>query len=106
MSDLKPLVVRLNDTTDKYQRLLAGAPDTAGMKAGFMRLGPGETVGQHSTESREEALIILEGIAEIHINGHALTRVGPGHLVYIPARTQHDVLNAGAGVLKYVYVVK
>lgn len=106
MPDLKPLVVRLLDSKDKYQRLLAGTPDTAGMKAGFMKLTPGESVGQHSTDAREEALIILEGTAEIHIDGSALTHVPAGHLVYIPPRTQHDVRNAGAGSLQYVYVVK
>ena len=41
--------------------LLKGAPQTAGMRSGFVRLQPGETVGWHTTGKNEESLVILTG---------------------------------------------
>jgi mannose-6-phosphate isomerase-like protein (cupin superfamily) len=106
MADLKPLVVRLSDGGARFQRLLAGAGDTAGMKSGYMTLKPCESVGEHSTENREEALIILEGEARISFDGRAEVSAPAGSLVYIPAQTRHDVRNEGPGLLRYIYVVK
>ncbi len=42
-------------------RLLAGPPRTAGMRSGFVRLKPGQTVGWHTTGENEESLVILRG---------------------------------------------
>ena len=36
--------------------LLHGSPQTAGMRSGFVRLKPGETVGWHTTGKNEESL--------------------------------------------------
>ncbi len=36
--------------------LLKGAPQTTGMRSGFVRLKPGATVGWHSTGQNEESL--------------------------------------------------
>jgi quercetin dioxygenase-like cupin family protein len=85
--------------------LLQGIPQTAGMRGGFVRLKPRESVGWHTTGKNEEALVILGGRGEALIEGQ------PGHpfaapmLVYIPPATRHNVTNTADELLEYVYVV-
>ena len=100
---MRPIIVRL-EGGEKYQRLLGGEPATRGMKSGNVTLKPGESVGEHSTSGREEAIIILEGEAEVTCGSDKLA-AGADTLVYIPPETPHDVRNPGAGPLRYVYVV-
>jgi mannose-6-phosphate isomerase-like protein (cupin superfamily) len=85
--------------------LLKGAPQTAGMRSGFVRLKPGETVGWHTTGEHEEALVILRGSGEARIEGEAALPVASAMEVYIPPATRHNVANTGSDVLEYVYVV-
>lgn len=85
--------------------LLRGVPQTTGMRSGFVRLKPGETVGWHTTAQNEEALVILRGQGEALIEGQPkLTLTGPG-LAYIPPASRHNVANTGTELLEYVYVV-
>jgi mannose-6-phosphate isomerase-like protein (cupin superfamily) len=104
MEKTKPLVIKL-ESSDKYLRLLAGKPQTAGMRAGLVILKPGEEIGEHSTESKEESLVILSGNAKIQCVGHPDFSAAAGSLVYIPPHTRHNVRNVGKGQLKYVYIV-
>jgi quercetin dioxygenase-like cupin family protein len=85
--------------------LLLGAPQTTGMRSGFVRLKPGETVGWHTTGQNEETLVILRGQGEALIEGQPkLTFVAP-RLAYIPPASRHNVANTGKEPLEYVYVV-
>jgi quercetin dioxygenase-like cupin family protein len=85
--------------------LLRGAPQTTGMRSGFVSLKPGETVGWHTTGQNEEALVILRGQGETLIEGQSkLTVAAPG-FAYIPPVTRHNVANTGKEPLEYVYVV-
>ena len=85
--------------------LLRGAPQTTGMRSGFVRLKPGATVGWHTTGKNEEALVILHGQGEALIDGQPKrTLVAPG-FAYIPPETRHNVSNSGKEQLEYVYVV-
>ena len=85
--------------------LLLGAPQTTGMRSGFVRLKPGETVGWHTTGQNEETLVILRGQGEALIEGQPkMTFVAP-RLAYIPPASRHNVANTGKGPLEYVYVV-
>jgi mannose-6-phosphate isomerase-like protein (cupin superfamily) len=85
--------------------LLNGVPQTAGMRSGFVRLQPGETVGWHTTGKNEEALVILHGQGEALIDGQAGQPFVAPAFVYIPPATRHNVLNTGTEPLEYVYVV-
>jgi len=85
--------------------LLNGAPQTAGMRSGFVRLRPGTSVGWHSTGSNEESLVILHGAGEALIDGQPNRKFTAQQLVYIPPATRHNVTNTGNEVLEYVYVV-
>lgn len=85
--------------------LLEGPPQTAGMRSGFVRLEPGQSVGWHSTGQNEESLVILRGQGDALIEGqasHAFTAPG---FVYIPPATRHNVTNTGHQTLEYVFVV-
>ena len=85
--------------------LLSGAPQTAGMRSGFVRLKPGETVGWHTTGSNEETLVVLHGEGTALIEGNDGQSFAAPALAYIPPRTRHNVSNTGREMLEYVYVV-
>ena len=96
----KPLVCPQGDCP-----LLSGAPETTGMRSGFVRLKPGETVGWHSTESNEETLVILHGAGAALIDGQPDRSFTAPAMAYIPPATRHNVRNTGKELLEYVYVV-
>ncbi len=88
-----------------YCPLLKGAPETAGMRSGFVRLKPGESIGWHTTGRNEETLIILRGKGEAEIEGQAKLPLAAPQAAYIPSASRHNVTNNGADPLEYVYVV-
>jgi mannose-6-phosphate isomerase-like protein (cupin superfamily) len=100
----QPLTVPLECATADCP-LLEGAPQTAGMRSGFVRLKPGEVVGWHTTGANEEALVILHGRGEARIEGQPARVFTAPRLVYIPPRTRHNVANTRDEPLEYVYVV-
>ena len=85
--------------------LLHGSPQTAGMRSGFVRLKPGETVGWHTTGKNEESLVVLHGRGEARLKGQTARPFTAPEFVYIPPSTRHNVANTGDGLLEYVYVV-
>ena len=85
--------------------LLRGAPQTAGMRSGFVRLKPGQSVGWHSTAQNEESLIILHGAGDALVEGEANRSFTAPQFLYIPPATRHNVQNTGREILEYVYVV-
>jgi mannose-6-phosphate isomerase-like protein (cupin superfamily) len=100
----QPLTTPLN-CAEKECLLLAGAPQTTGMRSGFVRLKPGETVGWHSTVGNEESLVILHGQGSALIDGHVKKNFVAPAFVYIPPATRHNVENTGKEILEYVFVV-
>lgn len=101
---MEPVVVKIK-AGEEYQRLLGGSGDTSGMRSGCVELRPGDSVGRHSTGSKEEAIIIFQGKGEISCGEGALLAAEKDTLVYIPPNTEHDVKNTGEDILRYVYVV-
>jgi oxalate decarboxylase/phosphoglucose isomerase-like protein (cupin superfamily) len=89
--------------------VLTGAPQTTGMRSGFVRLKPGQTVGWHTTGKNEEALVVLRGKGKALIEGPRGGQPGMPFaapaLVYIPPATRHNVQNTGSDPLEYEYVV-
>ncbi len=85
--------------------LLKGAPQTAGMRSGYVRLKPGDTVGWHTTGKNEESLVILSGHGEARIEGQPAHPFSAPALVYLPPATRHNVADTGKEILEYVYVV-
>lgn len=85
--------------------ILKGAPQTAGLRSGFVRLKPGESVGWHTTGAHEEALVILRGSGEAEMEKRAPMPVTARMMAYIPPETRHNVKNTSDQMLEYVYVV-
>lgn len=100
----QPLILPLECRTGDCP-LLQGPPQTTGMRSGFVRLKPDETVGWHTTGQNEEALVILHGQGEVLIEGQPKLKVVAPRLTYIPPATRHNVANTGKDPLEYVYVV-
>jgi mannose-6-phosphate isomerase-like protein (cupin superfamily) len=100
----QPLVIPLK-ASGGYQELLNGSPQTAGVRSGFVRLKPGETVGWHTTGAHEETLVILHGQGAALIEGRPQCDFVAPAVTYIPPETRHNVRNTGAEPLEYVYVV-
>jgi mannose-6-phosphate isomerase-like protein (cupin superfamily) len=101
----KVMVIDLNDAPE-YQRLLAGEPQTHGMRSGRVYLERGKACGLHSTKEHEELLVFLAGRGELLIgeDGDSFP-VGRGKVCYIPPNTDHDVKNTGDEQLIYIYCV-
>jgi quercetin dioxygenase-like cupin family protein len=104
MSHPQPLTLALECAKGDCP-LLSGAPQTTGMRSGFVRLKPGENVGWHTTGQNEEALVILRGQGEADIDNRPKMALVAPRLAYIPPGTRHNVTNTGKELLEYVYVV-
>lgn len=105
MSRRKPFLVTLEEG-DKFTRLLGGFPETMGIKSGHVVLQPGENIGEHVTEEKEEVIIVLKGKAMIICgNDDEPLIAAERSVVYIGPETKHDVKNIGDSALEYVYVV-
>jgi mannose-6-phosphate isomerase-like protein (cupin superfamily) len=99
------LVIALTDNHE-YLRLLAGKPQTHGMRSGRVYLMPGETCGRHSTKAYEEVLVFLSGKGTALIGEEEKAfDVGLGRVCYIPPQTVHNIKNTGTEPLIYVYCV-
>ncbi|MBN2137586.1 MAG: cupin domain-containing protein [Sedimentisphaerales bacterium] len=101
----KAVVVKLNDAPE-YQRIIAGPPETGGMKAGRVYLEPGKACGEHSTHEKEEILVFLTGTGQLLIGQEPeVLEVGKGMVAFIRPDTIHDVRNTGSEPLTYVFCV-
>jgi len=85
--------------------LLNGAPQTNGMRGDSVKLKPDESVGWHSTNQSEEALVILHGGGIASIEGGSSIPLHEKMLAYIPPGTRHNVTNNGSEILEYIWVV-
>ena len=74
------------------------------LKAERVRLSPGEEIGEHKTDGREEIIIILKGEAVLVKEGHS-ARMKEGDIHHIGEGVLHNVRNESANELEYVYVV-
>jgi mannose-6-phosphate isomerase-like protein (cupin superfamily) len=104
-SPRKVCIIELKNDAE-YQKLLAGKPQTCGMRSGRVYLQPGETCGRHSTEQHEEMLVFLAGWGTALIGEEETAfEVGQGKVSYIPPHTIHNINNTGIEPLVYVYCV-
>lgn len=101
----RPLVVTLDPATRDYERVLGGPPATCSMRSGYVVLGPGRSVGKHSTEDYEEVVVVFEGKGKMALTGGPDLALGPGTVAYCPPHSEHDVANTGSQPLRYLYVV-
>jgi mannose-6-phosphate isomerase-like protein (cupin superfamily) len=85
-------VIRFNDS------------DKGVFKGGRIILYPGEEVGEHVTENREEVIIVLRGEATIMKEGEK-TLLKEKDVHFIGNGIVHNVKNETKKELEYIYVV-
>lgn len=102
-SGLAPVHVVLRPESVE-QKLLAGPPQTAGMRSGRVVLAPGASMHRHSTNQNEEFLVFQQGRVRVVLGGNSL-EAGAGEVLYIPPRTEHELHNDGPEEARYIYVV-
>ncbi len=73
-------------------------------RSGCVVLEPGGEVGEHATETGQELIIILEGIATVIADGERGEATAPSE-VLIPIHTIHNIKNEFHKPLKYIYIV-
>ncbi|MFH1170442.1 MAG: cupin domain-containing protein [Candidatus Vogelbacteria bacterium] len=99
MNERSPLVTAISG-----RQTLIKPPLSVGLRSGSVILRPGEAVGEHTTEGREEIIIILTGTATIICAGE-IFEVKEKQLAYIPPESVHNVINNSTAVVEYVYIV-
>lgn len=86
------------------KEILFEPPVTRKLKSGRVILNPGESVGEHKTENREEILLVLKGRATVILEGKEIgLEEGKSH--FIKENVMHDVKNDTDMPLEYIYVV-
>jgi quercetin dioxygenase-like cupin family protein len=98
-------VVTLDPAAKDYLQVLGGPPESVRMKAGYVVLAPGKSVGKHSTEHHEELLVVLQGEGQMTFHDGSTLPLKAESAVYCPPETEHNVTNTGHDTLRYVYVV-
>ncbi|MDD5409067.1 MAG: cupin domain-containing protein [Candidatus Omnitrophica bacterium] len=88
----------------RFLRLFGESSKQHGLASGYVTLKSQESVGLHNTKNKEEALIILEGQAQVLYGKRSRIKVKKNCFVYIPPKTDHDLKNTGKSILKYVYI--
>ena len=99
----RPKIVKLEQGA-RYQRLFSKDSGTSGIKSGHVILKEGEEIGEHSTNSMEEALVILKGKGLAIINDEEGLDFEADSVLYIPPETIHNIKNTGKGILEYVFI--
>ena len=69
-----------------------------------MILKPGENVGEHTTNDREEVIIVLKGHGKAIIDKDEIFNIESNIVLYIPPKTFHDIKNIGLKPLEYIFV--
>ena len=100
-----PRLIHLQQAALESSDIFKGPPETVTMRSGFVVLQPGQSVGRHSTQGNEEAVIVLAGTGEMRITGGALLRLEPYTVAYCPPLTEHDVFNTGTEPMRYIWLV-
>ena len=78
--------------------------DAKRMRARVVVLEHGSEIGEHTTECREELVIVLEGkIVLVGPDGERVLE--KGQAAFIPIDTVHNVLNRTEKKARYIYVL-
>lgn len=99
----KPKIVKLTPGS-KYQRLFSKDSGTCGIKSGHVILQRGEEIGEHSTDSMEEAIVILRGKGCLEVGKKENLDFEDNAVLYVPPDTVHNVKNTGKGTLEYIFI--
>ncbi|MCU0651828.1 MAG: cupin domain-containing protein [Candidatus Omnitrophica bacterium] len=87
-----------------FLRLLGKDLPGINLRSGLVVLRPGESVGEHTTGNKEEAVVILEGKARFFYGRGKSFVACEKSFIYVSPETLHDVKNIGRSILRYVYI--
>lgn len=73
------------------------------MSIATLFVNPGESSQKHFHKKMEEIYYIIEGEAEIDIDG-IINKVYSGHAILIPIGSTHQIKNTGTQILKFISV--
>ena len=79
-------------------------PESKVLKSGRVVLSPGEEIGKHVTDKREELLVVLRGTATL-IKENEQIQLKAGNVHHIKEEVTHNVKNNSEEELEYIYVV-
>jgi len=79
-------------------------PDSKTLKSGKVILSPGEDIGEHITDKREEIIFVIKGNATLIKEGEQI-QLKTGEIHYIKPETLHNIKNNSDEELEYIYVV-
>ena len=79
-------------------------PRSQRIKVGRIRLEPNEQVGEHTTDGREEMIVMLKGKASLLRDGKKIV-LTDGQTQYISEGTKHNIINQYQEPAEYIYVV-
>jgi quercetin dioxygenase-like cupin family protein len=96
--DRSPLVMAIGG-----KHSLLKPPFSERLRSGSVVLDPGEEIGEHRTDDKEEAIIVLHGTATVICEEEKFA-VGEKQFAYIPRDKTHNVLNETDGSVEYVYI--
>ena len=100
----QPFAKPLDFADNEHQPLIKPSVSRC-LHSGCVTLQPGEEVGVHSTKHYEEMLVILSGSGEGRIEGRKPLSLTAPMIAYIPPHTEHNVVNTGTEIMRYIYVV-
>ena len=102
---LEPKIINTDAGETKYHRLLGGPPDSVTMHSGKVVLQPDESIGEHSTGSNEELIVILQGEGRFLFENGTELILKSNTVAYCPPETIHNIKNTGSSPLHYIYIV-
>ncbi|MEN3013542.1 MAG: cupin domain-containing protein [Endomicrobiia bacterium] len=89
---------------NKTLKLLTPEKQTIKFSSGIVVLKKGQSVGEHTTENKEEVIFVVEGKGWLLVNGKKYKKLNPNYFVYIPKDVKHNIVNNSSEVLKYFYL--
>ena len=88
----------------RWRSATGHGPSSGAQSSGssLLEVDPGRRLPAH-TDSAEEAIVVLAGVAEVWIDGET-ERLPAGGLAVVPKERLHEVRNAGSETLRFAAV--
>jgi len=99
-----PKVISFNPDSTNYQELLSMDKDSVIFSSGVVTLLKNKTGEKHNSKNYEEIIITLAGEGLVKITNGRTLKVSYGKVALIPPNTEHQTVNAGTSIFKYIYV--
>jgi quercetin dioxygenase-like cupin family protein len=93
-----------DDATARWRSASGHSPSTGARSSGssVIEIPAGCRLPRH-TDSAEEAIVVVDGVAEVHV-GDEQAELPAGGVAVVAEDVPHEVRNTGAGTLRFVAV--